>query len=75
MMPAQNDDWWASAFRFAVLQAGLAPGEFWRLSLAELAVLAGTPGAPDLPSRKALEDLMQAHPDLPTANPKRQDTL
>lgn len=73
MIPEQNDDWWLAAFRFAVLQAGLAPSEFWRLSLPELSALTALPGGQDIPGRNDLESLMRAHPDLPNANPKPQE--
>ena len=65
MLPQQDDAWWAAAFRFAVIQAGIAPAQFWRLSLPELAALAAASGpfAFDTPDRQELESMMLAHPD------------
>ena len=65
MLPQQDDAWWAAAFRFAVIQAGIAPAQFWRLSLPELAALAAAPGptALDVPGRSELDTMMLAHPD------------
>lgn len=74
MLPEQNNTWWAAAFRFAVFQAGLAPPEFWRLSLPELAALAAASGpvAFDTPDRRELESMMLAHPDR--HGPERHET-
>ena len=59
-----DSGWWRSAFRFAVLQAGLAPAQFWQLTLPELLMLIAAEGAAaGLPDRTAFETLMQAFPD------------
>jgi len=65
MLPQQNDLWWMAAFRFAVIQAGLAPTEFWRLSLPELSALAAAsgPNAFEAPDRSELDAMMMVHPD------------
>ena len=71
-MTAEHDDaWWAAAFRFAVLQAGLAPAQFWQLSLPELAARAAAsgPAVLEAPGRAELETMMLAHPDRQAEKP------
>jgi uncharacterized phage protein (TIGR02216 family) len=53
---------WAAWFRFGVGDLGLAPDEFWRLSLWEWLALVGA-RATNVPTRNDLEALMRAHPD------------
>ena len=53
---------WAAWFRHGVGELGLAPEEFWRLSLWEWLALVGK-RAVNAPSRSDLEALVRAHPD------------
>lgn len=54
---------WADMLRFAVLQLGLSPDQFWRLSLVEWRWLT-EPAPADRPlSRAEFDRLSQAHPD------------
>jgi len=53
---------WAEWFRFGVGDLGLAPDEFWRLSLWEWLALVG-PRPANTPTRGDLEALMLLHPD------------
>ncbi|MCO5133843.1 MAG: phage tail assembly chaperone [Phyllobacteriaceae bacterium] len=75
MLPEQDDAWWAAAFRFAVIQTGIAPAQFWRLSLPELAALAAAPGptALDAPGRSELDTMMLAHPDRQASEDRKQE--
>lgn len=65
MLLQQDDAWWVAAIRFAVIQAGLSPTEFWQLSLPELSALAAAscPAVLDVPERVELDAMMLAHPD------------
>jgi uncharacterized phage protein (TIGR02216 family) len=58
-MTAPDTDW-PAALR-AALRLGLAPADFWRLSLAEWRALTG--GAVPVLSRARLEALMARFPD------------
>ncbi|WP_421786020.1 phage tail assembly chaperone [Hyphobacterium sp.] len=49
--------------RLAVLRFGLAPADFWRLSLKEWAWLAA-PDSPPALSRSDLDRLLSLHPDI-----------
>ena len=75
MPPEQDETWWAAAFRFAVIQAGLAPTEFWRLSLPELSMLAAVsdPNVFEAPDRSELDAMMMAHPDRQARQDMKQE--
>ena len=74
MLPRQGEAWWAEAFRFAVIRSGIAPAQFWRLSLPELAALAAASGTNilDAPGRVELDAMMLAHPDRQTGRDTKQ---
>jgi len=57
---------WRAALRRAVLELGLPPEAFWRLSLAEWRALAQAPAAPTL-DRAALDALVARFPDNPAS--------
>lgn len=54
---------WAAWLRLACLRFGLAPAEFWRLSLKEWRALGADPAAPDPLRRAGFDALAAAHPD------------
>lgn len=56
---------WDELFRIAVLQLGLAPADFWRLSMRELTVLLTPPARPEpaAMTRDKLARLMEIYPD------------
>ena len=55
---------WAELMRVAVMELGIRPGEFWRLTVRELAMLLRPAGpAGDAMSRARLGRLMKEHPD------------
>ena len=55
---------WSAAFTFAVLRLGLAPSEFWRLSLTEWRTLIGAASPQgDALGAPQLHDLMKHYPD------------
>ena len=74
MLPQQGEAWWAEAFRFAVIRSGIAPAQFWRLSLPELAALAAASGTNilDAPDRAELDAMMLAYPDRQTGRDTKQ---
>jgi len=57
---------WRAALRRAVLDLGVPPRDFWRLSLAEWRALAEAPATPAL-NRAALDALIARFPDNPTS--------
>lgn len=54
---------WPALMRLAATRFGIAPRDFWRLSLAEWRAL--TDAAPDALTRTAFDTLLQAYPDEP----------
>lgn len=56
---------WPALMRAGLRGAGLKPWEFWRLTPAELVLMAGTGGAGAPLGRARLEELARAYPDEP----------
>lgn len=56
---------WDDLLRVAVLRLGLAPADFWRLSMRELTVLLTPPARPEpaAMTRARLARLMETYPD------------
>lgn len=56
---------WAHVMRFGLGTLGLAPKDFWSMSLPELhaAMLAHTIAQPQAPDREALDLLLRQYPD------------
>jgi uncharacterized phage protein (TIGR02216 family) len=54
---------WPGLLRLAVLEMGLAPEAFWRLSLAEWRALSGRQQAESPLTRSRLDDLCRQFPD------------
>lgn len=61
-----KQNWWAIAFKIAVVEMGVSPKEFWKLSLSEFNLLTqdlSTNHQTDCPNRDHLKALMKSHPD------------
>lgn len=61
-----KNNWWAMAFKIAVVELGILPKDFWNLSLCEFKFL--TQNLPKnhqnyCPDRAGLNSLMKQHPD------------
>ncbi|MBL1406826.1 MAG: phage tail assembly chaperone [Rhizobiales bacterium] len=59
-------NWWAVAFRIAVVELGIMPKDFWNLSLPEFNLLTQilpTNHQIDCPNRERLKALIKNHPD------------
>lgn len=54
---------WAEMLRFGVVQLGLSPGQFWRLSLVEWRWLTASAAADGPLSRAEFDRLRALHPD------------
>lgn len=62
----KQTQWWATAFRIAVIDLGILPNDFWNLSLPEFNILIEQMTAHnqiDTPNRNCLDMLMKSHPD------------
>jgi uncharacterized phage protein (TIGR02216 family) len=57
---------WARALRFGVLRLGLAPDQFWSLTLAEWRCLTAGGDAGQALSRAKLDGLLAQYPDYQT---------